>query len=68
MPKISKRALVAKTRREYETLKRAYHAVGKRAMGKPSGSKVKRDYRTVQAALRKVGSRLGKLTGVHKGR
>lgn len=68
MPRESKKTLVARTRREYNTLKRAYRAVGKRAMGKPSGSKVKRDYRTVKAALRKVGSRLGKLTGVHKGR
>lgn len=68
MPRVSKQTLVKATRREYETLKRAYRKIGKAAFGKPSGSKVKRDYREVKRALNQVGSRLGRLTGVHKGR
>ena len=68
MPQVSKKTLVRKIRREYETLKRAYHKAGRAAMGKPSGSRAKRDYREIKRELGRVGSRLGKLTGVHKGR
>lgn len=68
MPRESKKTLVKRTRLQYETLKRAYKKIGRQALGKPSGSKVQRDYRQVKSALRRVGSRLGRLTGVHKGR
>lgn len=68
MPRTSKKTLVTQTRREYNTLKRAYHKIGKAAFGQPSGSKVKRDYHEVKRELNRVGSRLGKLTGAHKGR
>lgn len=68
MPRESKKTLVNRTRRQYQALKRAYKTIGRKALGKPSGSKVQRDYRVVRTALRKVGSRLGRLTGVHKGR
>lgn len=64
----SKRAVVAAARREYNQLTRAYHKAGRRAMGKPERSAVKKDYRELQHAREKVGRRLGKLTGVHKGR
>lgn len=64
----SKRALISATRREYNRLTRAYHKAGKRAMGKPERSAVKKDYRTIQRARATVGGRLGRLTGVHKGR
>jgi hypothetical protein len=66
--KPSKRSIVLAARREYSKLTRAYHSAGKRAMGKPERSTVKKDYRKIQRARDLVGRRLGKLTGVHKGR
>lgn len=70
MPKkrTSKRTVVAAARREYNKLTRAYHKAGKKAAGKPERSTVKKEYRTIQRARTQVGRRLGKLTGVHKGR
>jgi len=68
MPRTTKKALVASARREYNKLTRAYRAAGKRAFGKPERSEVKRDYRTLKKARDQAGRRLGKLTGVHKGR
>jgi hypothetical protein len=68
MPKQTKRAAITATRREYNQLTRAYHSLGKKAMGKPEKSAAKREYRKVQRERRFVGTRLGKLTGVHKGR
>ena len=64
----SKRAEITETRKEYERLKRVRHLVGKKAFGKPESSTVKKDYRTVDRAYARVGSKLGRLTGAHKGR
>jgi len=68
MPRVSKKTAIRETRRAYDTLKRAYKKAGRAALGKPSGSKAKRDYRIIKGELNRVGRRLGKLTGVHKGR
>lgn len=68
MPRASKKTLVRNTRREYDTLTRAFHKAGRAAFGKPESSKAKRDYREIQKERNRVGRRLGVLTGVHKGR
>jgi hypothetical protein len=68
MPNASKKTQVKTLRREYTTLKRAYHKAGRAALGKPSGSKAKRDYQEIKREMTLVGSRLGRLTGIHKGR
>jgi hypothetical protein len=68
MPNVNKNTQVKTLRREYGTLKRAYHKAGRAAVGKPSGSKSQRDYREIKREMNRVGSRLGRLTGAHKGR
>jgi len=64
MPKPSKRTQITKARQEYEKLNRAYHAAGKKALGKPKKSKVHKDYETIKRARNTSGRKLGKLTGV----
>lgn len=64
----SKRTQIAETRREYNKLRRAYHAAGKKAMGKPQKSEARKDYQLIKREVNRVGTRLGKLTGAHKGR
>jgi len=60
----SKRSLINAARREYGKVKRAYHAAGKKAFGKPANSKVKKEYRAIKRVYQTVGRKLGKLTGV----
>jgi hypothetical protein len=67
-PRPSKKTQIAATRREYNRLRRAYHAAGKKAMGKPKKSEARRDYQLIKREVNLVGRRLGKLTGAHKGR
>lgn len=62
----SKRALVIATRTDYQKLTRAYHAAGKKALGKPKRSAVHRDYQAIKKARNAVGRKLGKLTGIRK--
>lgn len=64
MPRQTKRVAVAQARRDYEKLNRAYHAIGKKALGKPKRSAVHTDYETVKRARNAAGRKLGKLTGV----
>ena len=64
----SKRSIILAARREYNKLTRAFHTVGKKAFGKPERSTVKKEYRLLKKARTAAGRRLGKLTGVHKGR
>jgi len=64
----SKKTLIANTRREYTKLRRAYHAAGRKALGKPKNSGVQKDYRLIKREVSRVGARLGRLTGSHKGR
>jgi len=64
MPRVSKKTLIAAARREYNRLNRAYHAVGKKALGKPKKSLVHRDYEVIKRERNLAGRRLGKLTGV----
>jgi hypothetical protein len=66
MPKVSKRTQVAAARKEYTKLDRAYHAVGKKAFGKPKKSTVHKDYETIKRARNAAGRKLGKLTGIRK--
>jgi hypothetical protein len=64
--KPSKKTLIATARRAYQKLTRAYHAAGKRAIGKPKTSRVHREYVAARRARTAAGTKLGKLTGVHK--
>ena len=66
MPRVSKKTLVATARREYSKLNRAYHTVGKKALGKPTKSLVHRDYVALKRARNLAGKKLGKLTGARK--
>jgi len=66
MPRTTKRAQIILARRDYKKLDRAYHAAGKRALGKPKKSAVHRDYVTLKRARNAAGKKLGKLTGVRK--
>jgi len=61
-------AAIASTRKEYNKLTRAYHAIGKKALGKPKKSQVQKDYQLVKKERTRVGRRLGIMTGAHKGR
>lgn len=64
MPKPTKRVAIAQARKDYNKLNRAYHAIGKKAFGKPKTSTVHRDYVAVKRARNAAGKKLGKLTGV----
>jgi len=64
MPQVSKRTKINEARREYKKLDRAYHAVGKKAFGKPKRSTIHKDYEVIKRARNAAGRRLGKLTGV----
>lgn len=64
MPKTSKRTQILSARKDYEKLNRAYHAAGKKALGKPKKSKVHKDYETLKRARNSAGRKLGKLTGI----
>jgi len=66
MPRTSKKTQIASARREYQKLNRAYHAVGKKAFGKPARSTVHKDYESLKRARNAAGRKLGKLTGVRK--
>jgi len=66
MPVMSKKAQIAAARREYTKLDRAYHTVGKKALGKPAKSTVHKVYVALKRARNLAGKRLGKLTGVRK--
>ena len=59
MPRESAAAL----RREYESVKRLYHKVGRAAEGRPARSQSQRDYAVVKAEYHRLGRRLGRLTG-----
>lgn len=64
MPKTSKRSMIVAARKDYEKLDRAYHAAGKKAMGKPKKSTAQKEYQTLKRARNAAGKKLGKLTGV----
>jgi hypothetical protein len=64
MPRISKRTLITAARRDYNKLDRAYHAAGKKALGKPKKSGVHKDYVALKRARNSAGRKLGKLTGI----
>jgi len=64
MPRTSKRTLITAARRDYNKLDRAYHAAGKKALGKPKKSGVHKDYVALKRARNSAGRKLGKLTGV----
>ncbi len=64
MPRVPLKTQIAAARREYNKLNRAYHTVGRKALGKPKKSEVHRDYETIKRARNAAGRRLGKLTGV----
>ena len=51
----SKRSLVISARKDYNKLDRAYHAAGKKALGKPSRSTVHRDYVAIKKARNAAG-------------
>lgn len=59
MPRESITAL----RKEYESVKRLYHRVGREAVGKPARSQAQRDYAVVRGEYLRLGRRLGRLTG-----
>lgn len=56
------RESVAALRKEYESVKRLYHKVGKKAAGKPTRSQAQRDYSVVREEYHRLGRRLGRLT------
>jgi hypothetical protein len=55
---------IAQVRRDYNAVKRSYHALGKAALGARKGSKVQKEYASAKRAYKTVGRMLGKLTGV----
>lgn len=63
MPRQTKQTIIRKTRSKYNELNRAYHKIGRQAMGKPKTSTVHRDYVAVKRERNRVGRALGKLTG-----
>ena len=65
--KSSKKAapsVIRQLRAEYAPIKKAYHAAGKKAFGKPANSTAQREYATLKRAYRTIGNKLGRATGV----